>query len=77
MIGKYGKLTSSEKEFIEDEPIFVIRGKDLNAIDAIEQYRIVASVNGATEEFLNEIAQFGEAVGEWQDGNPDICKYAD
>lgn len=35
---KYGRLVSERKHFPEDEPIFVLRGKDLLAPAAIEGY---------------------------------------
>lgn len=37
-MNKYGNLISEKKHFPEDEPIFVLRGKDILAPAAVEAY---------------------------------------
>lgn len=37
-MNKYGKLIAERKNFHEDEPVFVLRGKDLLAPAAVEMY---------------------------------------
>lgn len=37
-MNKYGKLIAERKDFHEDEPVFVLRGKDLLAPAAVEMY---------------------------------------
>lgn len=46
------------KNCIEDEePVFVLRGKDKFALQAIQAYHEAVNNGGATDDFVNEIAQ--------------------
>lgn len=46
------------KDCIEnEEPVFVLRGKDKFALQAIQAYYEAVYCGGATDDFVNEIAQ--------------------
>jgi tryptophan 2,3-dioxygenase len=57
------------------EPVFVIRAKDLTAIDAIRAYTQLAEKS--TYEFLTALVELEDEFIEWRDNNPDKLKYPD
>jgi hypothetical protein len=71
---KYGKITSSEKEFEVGEPIFLIRATDPFAAHAIIEYARRCERQGADADHVNSAFDHAMAVAEWQRDNPEKVK---
>ncbi len=64
---KYGKLDIPG--IGEDEPVFVIRGRDVLALPAIESYSLMAEEAGVDTDILDGLDAASEAIYDWQQGN--------
>lgn len=76
-MSKYGRITAENKEIPEDEPLFIVRGKDRLAPALIEKYANLAEDYGASEEFVNEIWSLYWEMKDWQHAHPDRIKVPD
>lgn len=77
---KYGKI-SVEKEpgnpFGEDEPVFLLRGRDTATPMTVRNYAQMASRRGASEEFVAAVYARASEIERWQVANPDLVKIPD
>lgn len=75
---KYGIyfIPNEHKEY-EEEPIFIIRGKDKAAPAAIRAYGNAALENGSSPVILADCLTRADEIEEWQERNKDIVKAAD
>lgn len=73
--GKYGKLDIPG--IPDDEPVFIIRGQDKAAVDAIISYGDHAGVQGATNEFCDSVTRRSDEFAEWQESHLDAVKVPD
>lgn len=71
---KMGEVTSSEKEFHEGEPVFVIRAQDPLATQAIMAYRDICINNGCNTAHIDAIENARDAVDNWQTDNDELVK---
>lgn len=66
-------LNSAQKN---NEPIFILRAKDKNSIEAIETY-LKECKNSSPKQHIKEIEQILLEFKEWQKENPKKTKYPD
>lgn len=77
---KYGKVTVENEPgnpFGDDEPVFIIRGRDRSAVDAIRAYGSSASFEGASSEFVDTVRQRALEFQAWQDDHDELLKVPD
>jgi len=51
----------------EDEPVFLIRGQDMAAIEAIKAWIFFAHRFGASDEILSAAAEHCKRIEDWQE----------
>ena len=61
----------------EDEPIFIIRGKDESAMEAITAYTAIADRLGASNEFLQGMGGVSIQFAAWRTDNRHKVKIPD
>lgn len=66
--------TSNGQEVPLDEPLFIIRGRDHLALQALEDYRKSCVRDGCNEYFLNEIDEAIAEFRQWRVQNYDKMK---
>lgn len=84
---KYGQIVAEFKDIPEDEPLFLLRGQDALAPQAIEAYAslVRATASGKTDataaqklhDVADECQNVAAAMQVWQAGNPDRVKLPD
>lgn len=72
--GKYGEITSSKKEFYEDEPLFLLRATDPFTVVALDAYMQECVFQGCNPEFLDEIQEYRDRIKKWQYDHPESVK---
>ena len=85
--GKYGVTQGDSRgkiinlstgvEIPVDEPLFLIRGKDLLAVEAVLNYRNLASQHSVASEFLTHLDEVISGISDFQRSNPERCKFPD
>lgn len=86
-MNKYGRVSAELKEIPENEPVFIIRGKDVLAVRAIQAYAalLLSARDGAENErtklHLADMASDVEAVAVevemWQAVHDDLVRLPD
>jgi hypothetical protein len=61
----------------DDEPVFVIRGKDLLAIETVERWIDLAKEAGVNDEKMAAVGQHYIAIFNFQTEHPERCKIPD
>lgn len=61
----------------DDEPVFILRGKDLATPDAVRGYADFANDEGSSAEFCNSVLVRADEIQNWQDEHTDLTKAAD
>lgn len=61
----------------DDEPVFVIRGKDKAAVNAIRSYARAAYDIGAGQVLLENAHDCANEIKDWQEGHPEQVKVPD
>lgn len=74
---KYGVISASKKAFHVGEPVFLIRGTDALACEAIRAYGKLAADAGRPTSFLSDIADHERAVAAWQAVHVELVKDPD
>lgn len=62
---------------LHGEPVFILRGKDLAAVEAIQAYRDECRLIGAGPDHLKAIEEIITAFAEYRIDNPDDMKVPD
>jgi hypothetical protein len=78
--GKYGKhIHDDDLDQIgyDDEPVFVIRSADSAGVHAVRQYAQIVKGYNASDEHVQAVHEFADAMEAWQEANPDKVKTAD
>lgn len=52
---KYGKVTTEHGKFDDDEPVFVLRGQDVLALETLIHYREQADRFGCSAKFRDDV----------------------
>lgn len=71
---KFGEVTTTEKTFHENEPVFIIRGQDPLATQIIHHYRDAAIRKGCDREHIDAVSRAIEEFHKWQNENSDLVK---
>jgi hypothetical protein len=85
---KYGMITAERGDIVHgkpgipfndsgDEPVFVIRGQDVCAFQAVLAYRDIAFQKGASEELVSAVNDVAEGIQIWQTEHSDLVKIPD
>jgi hypothetical protein len=64
-------------EIPEDEPIFIIRGKDKLATESVDDYLALAAARGCNSTFLKDLESVVSDFERFQARNPDVVKLPD
>jgi hypothetical protein len=74
---KYGKVVTEKGEFHEGEPVFILRGQDLLALAAIDEYGGVCDEAGVEDDHLIAVAEVYNSFVDWQSANPNLVSLPD
>lgn len=79
---KYGKIIAERKQFHSDEPVFVLRAKDVIAPYAVEAYAAHLRAVGEAEAHMfdtiaDECDNIAAAMRVWQGTNRHLVKFPD
>ncbi len=66
---KYGKVTFERGTIGEDEPVFVVRARDLSAPSVLRQYRFLCEALKSPEDHLFELPLVETDMRKWQAKN--------
>lgn len=72
--GKYGAITASGKQFLPDEPLFILRATDPLTPQAIRQYADLCEECGCDPAHIVTARQHAERIRLWQWENPQHVK---
>ncbi len=61
----------------EDEPLFILRGKDMETPNAIRQYALFCRIAGSPPEHIEAVERQATRIVQWQNENPARCKVPD
>jgi len=61
----------------DDEPVFVIRGKDLLAINVVNFWIEEATLAGVNKEKIEAVEKHFAAIRDFQEQHPERCKIPD
>jgi hypothetical protein len=67
---KYGEVTTTHGEFLEDEPVVVFRGRDELLPQLMEMYLDLCLEAGSPTHHLKLILDSRERIKCWQEENP-------
>lgn len=67
--GKYGRITTEFGDIPEDEPVFLLRGRDAATVAAIQSYEAVCVALGSPQRHLNGVQEARERIRMWQQEN--------
>ena len=65
------------KCIMNDIPAFVLCGTDVNALDALKEYERLATVNGSSNVFLDDLRLLIADFEAYQAGEPESVKIPD
>lgn len=72
--GKYGKILVEKKEIPEDEPVFLFRGQDPRAPNAVRRYAQECLAYGCPTEYVDDVFAAADRMSAWQKANPGRVK---
>jgi hypothetical protein len=76
--GKAGRIIAAVQDEGEDEPIFILRAKDLFSVMAIVEYlRVIEAYAPSDSEFQESIVNILERFKTWQKENIHRVRYPD
>lgn len=61
----------------DDEPVFILRGKDLLAKKVIGEWLVDAHINGVNEDKMKRAREHYDDIERFQTEHPDRCKIPD
>jgi hypothetical protein len=62
----YDRIQDPAKLIPDMEPVFLIRGQDLAAPEALRQYAVEAHRQGATNDLINAVLDHAREMERWQ-----------
>jgi hypothetical protein len=74
---KYGKVTLERGDIGEDEPVFVLRGRDLMTVPVLIDYRDDCAEGGSPPFHLEMIDRNIRLITTWQEQHPDQVRQPD
>jgi len=67
---KFGRVTLEHQRSVgDDEPVFVLRAKDMYTLSAIRHYRSVCELGGVPRHHLDIVSEAMAEIEEWQKAN--------
>lgn len=63
----YNRIQDPAGLIPEDEPVFLIRGQDMNAPAALRRYAALAQESGASRDLIDKVVDHAEAMERWQE----------
>ena len=72
---KYGTITDEHGKIPADEPVFVLRGRDLLAVAAIRFYACTTWARHLS--IANKVLGVADEIEAWQQAHPERCKLPD
>ena len=73
----YARIQDPAGLIPDDEPVFLIRGRDRAAPYAVRAYAHFAEQAGASGEFCDQARQAAKMIEDWQEANPLRVKVPD
>jgi hypothetical protein len=77
---KYGRVVVEREPgnpLGDDEPVFLLRGRDSLTPRTLNKYADFCSSTGSPAEHVASIRQAALRISRWQDDNPDLVKQPD
>lgn len=77
---KYGRVTVEREPgnpFGENEPVFLLRARDVTSCGTLTEYRAQCVAYCAPSEHLAALDEVIRAFMRWQDGHPELVKVPD
>jgi hypothetical protein len=74
---KYGKIAVERGSIPEDEPVFLLRGKDKLVPRLLEYYEMMCKAQGANEGQQESVIRAAEEIRRWQGEHYDSVKLPD
>jgi hypothetical protein len=74
--GKYGVIVAEKKQFHPDEPLFLIRATDPDAVQILREAARLYLTRGSPLEQVRATREAAERIAVWQAANPDLVKKA-
>lgn len=77
---KYGNVEVEKvpgNPFIEDEPVFLLRGRDVVAVATVRHYAQTCERHGSPKAHVESVLEAADAMAAWQKENPDVVKLPD
>jgi hypothetical protein len=71
---KYGRVTTERGTIGPDEPVFLIRARDVSAPDALYAYASAAESHGAGETLCTNARKRGDEIAAWQAEHPELVR---
>lgn len=65
----YNRIQDPAGLIPEDEPVFLLRGKDAAAPQAVRAWALEAAKRGASPEIVNKALEQAEAMHDWQEAH--------
>ena len=62
----YAHIVDPTGKIPADEPVFIIRGQDVNASAALDFYAHLAEFSGASPELIASVHKQAQAMRDWQ-----------
>lgn len=76
--GKHGEVTTEHGSWpFADEPVFVLRARDVAALPTLRNYYGTIAAAGAQPDHLNRVQQAQTAFARWKVEHPDDMKVPD
>lgn len=72
-----GRLVGQSGEVPEDEPLFILRGRDMNAVRLLDLYRELCQNNGADKKHLEAVQMRIKAFQKFANEHPERMKVPD
>lgn len=66
-----------DKAFANDEPVFVMRAKDVHSVRALSAYLASVQGGGSSPEFIEDIIRIHRAFRLWQTDHTDQVRFPD
>jgi hypothetical protein len=64
--GKYGRIITERGHFEDNEPLFILRGRDVFTVPVLQHYWDLCAEHGATKEHLADITKHAQQISDWQ-----------
>jgi len=73
----YNRIQDPEGLIADDEPVFLIRAKDINAPAAIRNYADLANESGADDDLIISCLNHAKLAEQWQRDNAEVVHVPD